>query len=254
MRVELRERTVQLIIQRNRRRRSRVGISFDPTGDVRIDAPPRTSLAEIEEIVRSHERWIVRNIDKARVGDGIVASSLRGGDLVSVLGEQRLLAITERSYGQPSATLTPGQLTLELPEPDSPEQIVAALSSLWREQAGRLFTSLLAEYAGALPWLAGRVPSWRQRFMGSQWGSCSSTGRISLNSHLGKLPPELVRYVVLHELCHLVHLNHGRRYYALLDAHLPGWERQRTALDRWAMVLLEPSAAPLAGLRVSYKG
>lgn len=250
MQIQLRERSVKLIIQRNRRRKSRVGISFDPTGDVRIDAPPRTSLAEIEEIVRSHERWIVRNIDKARVSDGVTASRLRSGDLVSIDGRQRLLSVLPSTGLKHRALVGEDVITLELTEPDDDEQVVRALSTLWRQHAGVRFRQLLAEYVDTLPWLAGRSPNWRQRFMKSQWGSCSAAGRISLNSHLGKLPENLVRYVVLHELCHLVHLNHSRRYYALLDAYMPGWERERAALDLWAMVLLEPAGKPLPSLQV----
>jgi hypothetical protein len=68
-----------------------------------------------------------------------------------------------------------------------------------------------------LPWLRGRVPTWRHRFMRSQWGSCSLSGRISLNTHLIKTPPRLIAYVALHELCHLQHYDHSRRFYALMQ-------------------------------------
>ncbi len=56
----------------------------------------------------------------------------------------------------------------------------------------------------------------------SNWGSCSSLGNINLNLRLVELPSELQDYVMLHELCHLRYLNHGREFHALLESVCPG--------------------------------
>ena len=74
--------------------------------------------------------------------------------------------------------------------------------------------------------------------MRSQWGSCSASGRIALNTHLVKVPQRLLDYVLLHELCHLAHHDHSRRFYALMAAHMPDWERRRDELNAYMPVLL----------------
>ena len=56
----------------------------------------------------------------------------------------------------------------------------------------------------------------------SNWGSCSSLGNINLNLRLVTLPPDLADYVMLHELCHLRHMNHGPKFHALLESVCPG--------------------------------
>lgn len=56
----------------------------------------------------------------------------------------------------------------------------------------------------------------------SNWGSCSSRKNINLNLRLVSLPPQLQDYVMLHELCHLKHLNHGPEFHALLESVCPG--------------------------------
>lgn len=56
----------------------------------------------------------------------------------------------------------------------------------------------------------------------SNWGSCSSKGNINLNLRLVGLPQELQDYVMLHELCHLKYLNHGKEFHALLESVCPG--------------------------------
>lgn len=69
------------------------------------------------------------------------------------------------------------------------------------------------------------------------WGSCSQQQKISLNAKLLFLPPELVRYVLIHELCHTVHLNHSPQFWALVAQHEPQYQSLDRALSNgWAYV------------------
>jgi len=75
------------------------------------------------------------------------------------------------------------------------------------------------------------------RYQNSRWGSCSSRGTISLNAKLMFITPELVDHVLLHELCHTVHPNHGNAFHELLADFLPTHRQQRAALrEAWAAI------------------
>ncbi|MCB1734286.1 MAG: M48 family metallopeptidase [Gammaproteobacteria bacterium] len=63
-----------------------------------------------------------------------------------------------------------------------------------------------------------------------RWGSCSSKGRINLNAALLFLPAQLVRHVLVHELCHRRHLNHSARFWALVASHDPDYAKSRAAM------------------------
>lgn len=71
------------------------------------------------------------------------------------------------------------------------------------------------------------------RNMRSRWGSCSRQGNLSLNSELLHLPQPLIEYVVVHELCHLSHLDHSPAFWFQVASCLPDWRQRRTALKQW---------------------
>lgn len=94
------------------------------------------------------------------------------------------------------------------------------------------------------PWLAATAQQLSIDYYGltirtqrARWGSCSSRGRINLNAALLFLPPEWVRHVLVHELCHRRHLNHSAAFWALVARHDPDYASTRVALrDAWKYV------------------
>ncbi|HMY47231.1 MAG TPA: M48 family metallopeptidase, partial [Leptospiraceae bacterium] len=69
--------------------------------------------------------------------------------------------------------------------------------------------------------------------MKTKWGSCNrQTGSIRLNTELAKKPPECLEYILVHELIHFLERNHGERFVALMNQHIPGWRVYRNRLNR----------------------
>ena len=89
----------------------------------------------------------------------------------------------------------------------------------WRAQAKAELPPRLSELAAQHGFVYNRVFIKNNV---SNWGSCSSRGNINLNLRLVTLPPQLRDYVILHELCHLRYLNHGKQFHALLESVCPG--------------------------------
>lgn len=80
------------------------------------------------------------------------------------------------------------------------------------------------------------VQSVRLKFMSSRWGSCSHDGCIALATPLLLTTPEIVRYVVIHELAHLVHHDHSARFWFLVESHCPDYLRHRKNLRQYTIV------------------
>ncbi|MCI8412412.1 MAG: M48 family metallopeptidase [Clostridia bacterium] len=62
------------------------------------------------------------------------------------------------------------------------------------------------------------------------WGSCSSNRNISINMHLAKKPKEVIEYVVLHEMCHLIHMNHSKQFWNLVERNMPKYKEYKKKL------------------------
>ena len=79
------------------------------------------------------------------------------------------------------------------------------------------------------------MPELRIRDMKTRWGSCSpSYGVITLNKTLLKAPRDCIEYVVLHEFCHFVHLNHSKAFYSFVTMLMPDWKERKIRLDKIA--------------------
>ncbi|MDE2953075.1 MAG: M48 family metallopeptidase, partial [Gemmatimonadota bacterium] len=74
-------------------------------------------------------------------------------------------------------------------------------------------------------------PTLKIRNMKTRWGSLSRKGNLTLNLGLIKAPRECIEYVVIHELCHLFHPNHGAEFYNLLELMLPDWIKRKHKLE-----------------------
>lgn len=116
---------------------------------------------------------------------------------------------------------------IEEPQP-SPERIEE-----WRAEAKRILPARLAELAKEYSFEYNQV---RIKHNVSNWGSCSRKGNINLNLNLVRVPEDLRDYVLLHELCHLRHPNHGPEFHALLESLCPNHKVKEKELRKYRIL------------------
>ena len=108
-------------------------------------------------------------------------------------------------------------------EPLSDEELKALI-----KQAKQYIPQRVSYYAELMGLTYGRISIRSQR---TKWGSCSAKGNLNFNCLLMLTPPEVIDSVVVHELCHLVEMNHSGRFYALLYKYCPDYDRCRKWLN-----------------------
>lgn len=235
-----------------RARRVRIVIHRD---GVEVVVPHGASSADAARFVQRSRAWIERHL--AQIGSAPASSSpnpyadlplfaaLQPGELparietIPLRGPGREVPVHyiqapmlrgRAVLGEPASRA--GALVVYCLEPDSPPRdAVAALLKEWvREQAKTFFPG----YIDALADEVG-IPRPRDIRIGFQrtvWGSRSVSGRISLSATLLFLPPGLMRHVAVHELCHTLHMNHGRDFKRRLALHDPDASRNERDLKR----------------------
>ncbi len=112
---------------------------------------------------------------------------------------------------------------------------LAVRESEARATARRVVSRLAEKEAEQIGVVYRRIRIAGQRTL---WGSCSPRGTLSFNWRLVLAPPDVLDYVVVHELCHLRVRNHSRQFWALVEQHRPGWRQQRNWLREYGAELL----------------
>lgn len=176
--------------------------------------PRRATVAEALGFARSRADWIVRRVDEVETRHAQAAermARIAGADRGLILHDQPLSLQRLNGSGPP-------------PPVDAD---AAAIDRWYRNYARTWLGGILDEEARRLGFTPARLAIRDQK---TRWGSCSARGTISLNWRLVLAPPEVARYVVIHELVHLRIANHSTAFWHAMTEAMPGWREHRTWL------------------------
>ena len=212
-----------------RRNRRTLGISVHPDGSIELAAPQRATVEEIQAKVKKRESWIRRQ-QRAFAAMNAKRRVRRfcSGATHRYLGRQYRLKLTRGV--SPEVKLVGGffRVTTKL----SSEIEVAALLDSWiRERAKEQFARRVERWQEWCQRQRLPVPRVILRSMQKRWGSAHRDGRIALNPDLVRAPSVCIDYVIIHEICHLKHPNHGPEFFHLLDQLMPGWQKVKARLE-----------------------
>lgn len=193
---------------RKNRLSKRVKLSVHPINGISVTIPWLVSYSRAIAFIEEKEEWIAATLLKM--------SKKREETAVRIAPGTPLKLITrEISYENLKMASADGVI--------SEEDILKIIRSEAKKYLPERVKLLAAKY-GFKP---GKVTV---RNNHTNWGSCSKSGNISLNIHLMRLSPELADFVIIHELCHLVHRNHGPQFHSLLNSICKGREREFTRM------------------------
>ena len=215
-------------------RRRTLGISILPDSSVIVRAPYLASLKTISRIVQQKADWIIKHRDSYK--DKVTSKLNRlyiNGETHLFRGNESVLQIEKTN--RPYIRFSDHTIELGLEKPDDPVAVKGLLYKGYKAEALMVFPEVLSIVLKKPESRIFKPTGLVIRSMKSRWGSCSKKGIITLSTELIKLPDIYLEYVIIHELCHLKHHNHGKQYYDLLSELFPDWKQVRKDLKGYIM-------------------
>lgn len=182
--------------------RKTIAIRVNEDLSVTVRTPYRVPAGEIERVLREKESWINKHIKIIRDRQAMADEATKSGMVPSV---------------KPASKM-------------SPEEV--------RELADRALTYIPERVRYFAPIVGvdyGRITIRNQK---TRWGSCSSKGNLNFNCFLMLTPPEVIDYVVVHELCHRKEMNHSKAYWNEVARVLPGYKKQVEWMKKYGAGIL----------------
>ena len=214
-------RRVDLLRVRDPRAR-RIKLSVDERGP-RLTLPLRASLVAGQRFVHEHRDWLARQLTTQSVhaGEGLqrditATLPLRGSDTALRWqgGRASRLDLDDQ-----------GRLLFSAPASAGDAALQRALRDFYEAQGRTDVGRWLPKYVAGLPRMPRRIVFKRTS---TQWGSLAPDGTLALDLALVLARPSAFEYVLVHELCHLLHADHSRRFWREVEARFPDWRGERS--------------------------
>lgn len=230
--IEFGSRWITYSLHRSTRKNLRVVVN--PDLSVAVYAPVRATLQQIEDAVSKKAHWIAKTLDKVNTYHPLpTPKQYISGETFKYLGRQYRLKVVNGELGV--AKLLGRYLQVSVSDVNKHEDIKKSVDQWYREHAKAIFENYLTKCYSVASRHGVTDPTMYVRKMRRRWGSCSASGRITLNVGLVQVPVHCIEYVIMHELCHLRHHNHSPGFFRLLTRCQPDWRSRKDALDQFKL-------------------
>lgn len=199
-----------------------------PAGKVTLVAPTGTRLEVVRAYAISRLGWIREQQAKLLAQARETPREFVERESHYLWGRRYLLSVVEHD-AKPSVTLDHRRMILTVRPGSTPAKRQEVMLEWYRSLLHQAVPALIRKWEGIL---GVQASGYFLQRMKTKWGSCNCrAASIRLNSELVKKPRDLLEYVVVHELLHLLEPTHSERFVALLDQHYPRWREARAELN-----------------------
>ena len=209
------------------RERKTLGITVHPDRSTEVNAPIGSSLEKIEDKVKKRASWILKQQDHfLSFEPRNTARKYVSGESHYYLGRQYQLLVINSD--EETVKLTGAHIEVRTNHKSNAEKL---LHEWYLEKGKKWFNDISQPLVASFKKYNVMPSKLEIRKMKHRWGSCSTNGRILLNPELIKAPKACIEYVIIHELCHLVHRDHTKAFFELQQKEFPEWKKWKSKLE-----------------------
>jgi len=211
--------------------RKTLAIEVHPDLSIKVVAPHKATTSAIQKKILQRAQWIRKQ--QHYFEQFLPRTPKReyvSGETHYYLGRKYILRV--RKLSEDSMKLKGNELIIKTSDPDNRNLVKQILANWYYHHALRKFEESITEALIHLKNYKLERPQLVIRRMPRRWGSCTPNGRVLLNPEIIKAPSKCIDYVVIHELCHLIHHNHSRAFYDVQNKAMPDWEKWKLRLEK----------------------
>jgi len=201
-------------------KRRSISLEVKDSGEVVVRAPLMTPQHKIKEMLEKHQNWITKVQTKVKLTQ-IKKHKFLDGELFYFLGEKYSLKIVKSIEN----TRKPLVLNNEFLLRENRQQDAKEIFTKWYRNEARTYVEDRAnQYAQEFGF---RYKNIKIKDTKTRWGSCSRLQNLNFSWRLVMSPPEIIDYVIVHELCHLKQMNHSKKFWREVETIIPNYKTRR---------------------------
>jgi len=203
-------------------------LSFDDEGNLIIKSP-KVSQDYIEKLLLKKSSWINRSKEKIMQKKG-KALDFSKESILYLYGKPYPLVLQTYTKKRTKLVFEETQFTLYYSSYDE-AVFQKHIDTFYKEKAKECIPDLVNYWASVMQLTYNKCSFRKTR---RQWGSCSRNNNLSFNTMMMKLPQDIIEYIVVHELAHIVHKHHQKSFWSLVEKHLPDYKQRIAVLKHYA--------------------
>ena len=213
-------------IERSKRKTLSLAILKD--GNVIVKAPINMKDADINRFVEDKQSWIREKLASIKENQNKFEDVISHKKCLIYGNKYTLVKSNVKSIQ------TNDKFEILVPEKFEDNKVEREISNWFKKFAKKVLGDRLSFIENRINLKSNSFKIGDSR---GRWGSCNYSGNIILNYRVVMLPPKIIDYVIVHELCHLIELNHSRNFWANVEKFLPNYELSRKGIKEYGFLL-----------------